>query len=131
MNLGKDRHLLTPALPLLPVVYNPCREKGKQGERAGAAPQDRHMTIGTQDKAEIIARFAQAPGDTGSAEVQVALLTGRINELNKHLQVHKKDVHSRRGLLLMVGQRRKFLKYLADRNYPKYQEVIQALGLRK
>jgi small subunit ribosomal protein S15 len=81
------------------------------------------MTIGTQDKAEIITRFAQRPGDTGSAEVQIALLTSRINELNKHLQVHKKDVHS--------GQRRKFLKYLADRNYPKYQEVIQALGLRK
>lgn len=89
------------------------------------------MSIGTQEKAEIITRFAQRPGDTGSAEVQIALLTHKINDLNKHLSVHKKDVHSRRGLLMMVGQRRKFLKYLADRNYPKYQEVIQALGLRK
>jgi small subunit ribosomal protein S15 len=58
-------------------------------------------------------------------------LTHRINELNRHLAVHKKDVHSRRGLLTMVGARRKFLKYLSKRDYPKYQEVIQALGLRK
>jgi small subunit ribosomal protein S15 len=89
------------------------------------------MSIDPEDKAGIIQRFQQQAGDTGSAEVQVALLTHRINELNKHLALHKKDVHSRRGLLMMVGARRKFLKYLSRRNYAKYQEVIQALGLRK
>jgi small subunit ribosomal protein S15 len=89
------------------------------------------MSLVTEDKAGIIERFRQHEGDTGSAEVQVALLTARINELNKHLSLHKKDNHSRRGLLLMVGQRRKFLNYLQKRDYAKYQEVIQALGLRK
>lgn len=89
------------------------------------------MSIVAEDKAGIITKFQHHGTDTGSAEVQVALLTARINDLNKHLTVHKKDHHSRRGLLLMVGQRRKLLNYLQHRNYPKYQEVIQALGLRK
>jgi small subunit ribosomal protein S15 len=89
------------------------------------------MSLDREQKTEIIEKFQHHAGDTGSAEVQVALLTNRINELNGHLQVHKKDHHSRRGLLLMVSQRRKFLNYLQKRNYPKYQEVIQALGLRK
>ena len=89
------------------------------------------MTLDRESKTEIIGRFQHHEGDTGSAEVQVALLTNRINELNRHLGVHKKDHHSRRGLLLMVSQRRRFLTYLQKRNYPKYQEVIRALGLRK
>ncbi|MCH7471583.1 30S ribosomal protein S15 [bacterium] len=79
----------------------------------------------------VIAEFQHHAKDTGSAEVQVALLTQRILELNKHLTQHKKDNHSRRGLLLMVSKRRKFLAYLQKRNYPKYLEVIKALGLRK
>jgi small subunit ribosomal protein S15 len=89
------------------------------------------MTLDRTDKADVIRQFQHHEGDTGSAEVQVALLTNRIAELNRHLQDHKKDKHSRRGLLLMVSQRRKFLAYLQKKNYPKYQEVIQALGLRK
>jgi small subunit ribosomal protein S15 len=89
------------------------------------------MSLDQEAKAGIVQQFQQHGKDTGSAEVQVALLTNRINELNKHLSVHKKDVHSRRGLLLMVSQRRRFLSYLQKKNYAKYQEVIKALGLRK
>jgi small subunit ribosomal protein S15 len=89
------------------------------------------MATDTEVKAGLLRQFQQHPKDTGSVEVQIALLTQRINDLNGHLQEHKKDKHSRRGLLLMVGHRRKFLAYLQKRDYPKYQEVIQALGLRK
>lgn len=89
------------------------------------------MTMDPEVKAGVIQRFQLNPKDTGSVEVQIALLTQRINELNEHLSEHKKDKHSRRGLLLMVGKRRKFLAYLQRKDYGKYQEVIQALGLRK
>ena len=89
------------------------------------------MPYTATEKSAVVKDYQRAANDTGSPEVQVALLTARINDLNKHLLVHKKDHHSRRGLLLMVGQRRKLLNYLQHRNYPKYQEVIQALGLRK
>ncbi len=89
------------------------------------------MTMDPEVKTGIIERFQLNPKDTGSVEVQIALLTQRIQELNEHLNEHKKDRHSRRGLLLMVGKRRKFLNYLRTRDYSKYQEVISALGLRK
>jgi len=89
------------------------------------------MSLDREQKTEIIQQFQHHGTDTGSAEVQVALLTNRINDLNRHLATHKKDHHSRRGLLLMVSQRRRFLNYLQRHNYPKYQEVIRALGLRK
>ena len=89
------------------------------------------MTMDTEAKAAIIEKFQLNPKDTGSAEVQIALLTERIKELSDHLATHKKDNHSRRGLLLMVGKRRKFLTYLRKKNYAKYQEVIKELGLRK
>ena len=89
------------------------------------------MALDTEVKAGILKNFQQHPKDTGSVEVQVALLTERITSLNKHLTEHSKDKHSRRGLLLMVGQRRKFLAYLQRKDYAKYQQVIQALGLRK
>lgn len=89
------------------------------------------MTMDKQNRAEVIKKFQLHPEDTGSIEVQIALLTQRIADLNQHLQTHKKDNHSRRGLLLMVGQRRKFLAYLQKKNYAKYQEVISSLGLRK
>ena len=82
-------------------------------------------------KQEIIQSFATKEGDTGSPEVQVALLTERINELNGHLQIHKKDHHSRRGLLKMVGQRRALLRYLKSKDLSKYNTLIQTLGLRK
>lgn len=82
-------------------------------------------------KLEIIGKYARHEGDTGSAEVQVAILTERINHLNDHLKTHKKDHHSRRGLLLMVGQRRGMLNYLHDTDITRYRALIASLNLRK
>jgi small subunit ribosomal protein S15 len=89
------------------------------------------MALQAEEVAAAIQPFQHHGTDTGSIEVQIALLTKRINDLNEHLATHKKDNHSRRGLLMMVGQRRKFLAYLQKKEYAKYQSVIQALGLRK
>ncbi len=86
------------------------------------------MTI---DKSSIIAEYGRHEGDTGSPEVQVALLTERINHLNEHLKLNKKDHHSRRGLLLMVGQRRGLLDYLKKTDIESYRSLIAKLGLRK
>ena len=83
------------------------------------------------EKNEIIAKFANHEGDTGSPEVQIALLTQRINHLNEHLKVHKQDNHSRRGLLKMVGKRRGLLDYLKAKDIERYRTIIEALGLRK
>ena len=83
------------------------------------------------DKKEIIAKFATHEGDTGSPEVQIALLTERINHLNQHLLSHKQDNHSRRGLLKMVGQRRGLLAYLKKIDIERYRALIEKLGLRK
>ena len=82
-------------------------------------------------KSEIIAKYATHEGDTGSPEVQIALLTSRINHLNEHLKTHKKDHHSRRGLLKMVGQRRGLLNYLKEKDIERYRTLINELGLRK
>ena len=82
-------------------------------------------------KSEIIATYAQHEGDTGSPEVQIAVLTNRINELNEHLKVHKKDHHSRRGLLKMVGHRRNLLAYLQKKDIERYRSIIARLGIRK
>ncbi len=82
-------------------------------------------------KQEVIAKYGRQEGDTGSPEVQIALLTGRINHLNDHLKMHKKDHHSRRGLLLMVGQRRGLLDYLKSNDIEAYRKLIVDLGLRK
>ena len=82
-------------------------------------------------KEDIIAKYATHEGDTGSPEVQIALLTQRINHLNEHLKVHKKDHHSRRGLLKMVGQRRGMLNYLKEKDIERYRALIAELGLRK
>ena len=82
-------------------------------------------------KTEIIEKYAQKPGDTVSPEVQVALLTYRINHLNEHLKENKKDSHSRRGLLKMVGRRRGLLKYLRDKDIERYRSLISSLNLRK
>ncbi|WAM32616.1 30S ribosomal protein S15 [Caldicellulosiruptor naganoensis] len=84
-----------------------------------------------EQKQEIIRKFQLHESDTGSPEVQIALLTERINRLNEHLQIHKKDFHSRRGLLKMVGQRRKLLNYLKKYDINRYRELIEKLGLRK
>ena len=83
------------------------------------------------EKNEIISKFATHEGDTGSPEVQIALLTQRINHLNEHLKLHKHDNHSRRGLLKMVGKRRGLLDYLKAKDIERYRAVIEALGLRK
>ena len=83
------------------------------------------------EKNEIISKFATHEGDTGSPEVQIALLTYRINHLNDHLKVNKQDNHSRRGLLKMVGKRRGLLDYLKAKDIERYRAVIEALGLRK
>ena len=83
------------------------------------------------EKNEIIAKFATHEGDTGSPEVQIALLTERINHLNDHLKEHKHDNHSRRGLLKMVGKRRGLLDYLKEKDIERYRAIIEALGLRK
>lgn len=82
-------------------------------------------------KNEIINKFKRHEGDTGSSEVQIALLTDRINHLNDHLKLHKKDHHSRRGLLMMVGKRRGLLNYLMAEDIQRYRDIIEKLGLRK
>ena len=82
-------------------------------------------------KQEIIAKYGRKEGDTGSPEVQIALLTGRIQELTEHLKVHKKDHRSRRGLLMMVGQRRSLLDYLKKTDIERYRAIVASLGLRK
>lgn len=83
------------------------------------------------EKSEIIAKFATHEGDTGSPEVQIALLTARINHLNEHLKEHKQDNHSRRGLLKMVGRRRGLLDYLKETDIERYRAIVAALELRK
>ncbi|MCP5141630.1 MAG: 30S ribosomal protein S15 [Gammaproteobacteria bacterium] len=89
------------------------------------------MAISTEQKAQIVADNARGTGDTGSPEVQVALLTARINDLTGHFADHKKDHHSRRGLLRMVNQRRKLLDYLKGKDQGRYQDLIAKLGLRR
>jgi small subunit ribosomal protein S15 len=84
-----------------------------------------------ETKAGIIKQFAVQEGDTGSPEVQIALLTERINHLNEHLKNHQKDFHSRRGLLMMVGKRRGLLNYLKKKDIDRYREVLKNLNLRK
>ena len=89
------------------------------------------MSISIEDKADIIKKFATKEGDTGSPEVQVAILTTRINNLTGHFKDHKKGNHSRRGLLKMVSQRRRLLDYLKSRDADRYQALIKELGLRR
>jgi len=89
------------------------------------------MAVADINKSDIVSQFQRAAGDTGSPEVQVALLTSRINELTGHFKTHQKDHHSRRGLLRMVSRRRKLLDYLKGRNPDAYRALIGKLGLRK
>ena len=87
--------------------------------------------ISKELKSQIIDKYKKEEKDTGSPEVQIAILTERINELTEHLKVHKKDNHSRRGLLKMVGKRRNLLNYLAKKDINRYREIVNQLGLRK
>ncbi|MFN4309748.1 MAG: 30S ribosomal protein S15 [Ferrovibrio sp.] len=89
------------------------------------------MTITAERKTALVSEFATKKGDTGSPDVQVALLTERINNLTEHFKTHKKDVHSRRGLLMMVSKRRSLLDYLKRTDPARYDALIQRLGLRK
>lgn len=89
------------------------------------------MSLTKERKQELIERFGSGPGDTGRTEVQVALLTERINQLTGHLRTHRKDHHSRRGLLMLVGQRRRLLGYLQRTDLERYRTVIRELGLRR
>ena len=89
------------------------------------------MPLKTKEKTKVIEKFRVHDKDTGSTEVQVAVLTERINQLTEHLKTHKKDNHSRRGLLGMVSQRKKFLDYLKEENLRKYNSLIKKLGLKK
>lgn len=89
------------------------------------------MTLTKDDKTKIIGEYARSAGDTGSAEVQIAVLTSRIADLTEHLKIHKADHHSRRGLLKMVGQRRRLLDYLKGDDIDRYRDLIARLGLRR
>ena len=89
------------------------------------------MALSVSDKQSVIDNYKLHENDTGSPEVQVAILTRRINDLTEHLKIHKRDHHSRRGLLKMVGQRRALLNYLKGRDFSRYRVLIESLGLRK
>ncbi len=89
------------------------------------------MSITAERKTELVKEYATNEGDTGSPEVQVAILSERINNLTEHLKTHKKDFHSRRGLLMMVGQRRRLLDYLKSKKQERYDDLIKRLGLRR
>ncbi|MBW1677559.1 MAG: 30S ribosomal protein S15 [Deltaproteobacteria bacterium] len=89
------------------------------------------MALAVEEKKTLIDRFKLHETDTGSPEIQIALLTQRISQLNEHFKIHRKDHHSRRGLLKVVGQRRRLLNYLKNKDITRYREVIKALGLRK
>lgn len=88
------------------------------------------LSISKERTAELVAEFGKGEGDTGSAEVQVAILTERIRNLTEHLKVHKKDNHTRRGLMMLIGKRRGMLKYIKSRNIEEYRELIKKLGIR-
>ena len=89
------------------------------------------MPLDSATKQQIVSEFGTVPGDTGSPEVQVAMLTRRISDLTEHLKTHRHDHHSRRGLLLLVGQRRRLLQYLQDKDIQRYRSLIERLGLRR
>jgi small subunit ribosomal protein S15 len=89
------------------------------------------MTLTQEKKREFVEKFGDGPADTGKTEVQIAMLTERINDLTEHLRAHKKDHHSRRGLLMLVGRRRRFLNYLQRTDLERYRELVRELGLRK
>ena len=89
------------------------------------------MTLTVEEKREVIAKFGKTEADTGSPEVQIALLTRRINQLTEHLREHRHDHHSRRGLLMLVGQRRRLLNYLQSKDLDRYRGLIRELGLRR
>jgi small subunit ribosomal protein S15 len=113
------------------LPYAEFRESPTRYTAYGGCEKRRWIMIDQIKKSEIINEYKNKEGDTGSPEVQVAILTYRINDLNEHLKIHKKDHHSRRGLLKMVGQRRNLLNYLKNKDLNRYRALIGRLGLRK
>jgi small subunit ribosomal protein S15 len=101
------------------------------GEACLPEPKESSVALAAETKKQIISEYGSAEGDTGSPEVQIALLTQRIRDLTEHLKAHKHDHHSRRGLLLLVGQRRRLLNYLAKTDISRYRSIIERLGLRR
>jgi small subunit ribosomal protein S15 len=95
------------------------------------ARSDIDMSLTKEKKSELIDKYGRSSGDTGSAEVQIALMTERINELTDHLRGHAKDHHSRRGLLMLVGKRRRMLRYLERSDLERYRSLVSELGLRR
>ena len=89
------------------------------------------MSLSSENKSKIVAEYARGDNDTGSPEVQIALMSAQISELTEHFDEHKKDIHSRQGLLKMVSKRRKLLDYLKDKDQVRYRELIKRLGLRR
>jgi small subunit ribosomal protein S15 len=89
------------------------------------------MSVTAERKQELVAKFGRGDGDTGTTEVQIALLTERINDLTQHLRMHGKDHHSRRGLLMLVGRRRRMLRYLQRKDVERYRALVAELGLRR
>jgi small subunit ribosomal protein S15 len=96
-----------------------------------SAPEGNAMPLDSAVKAQIVAEYGTKPGDTGSPEVQIAMLTKRIQDLTEHLKMHKHDHHSRRGLLILVGQRRRLLQYLVKTDIARYRSIIEKLGIRR
>ena len=111
-------------------AWNPAPSMAEAGGRSSATVSP-PMTLTVEKKQEIVSKHGRSPGDTGSAEVQIALLTARINELTEHLRTHTKDHHSRRGLLMLVGKRRRLLGYLQRTDLDRYRALIKELGLRR
>ena len=108
-----------------------AKARGPEHGPRSCYPATSHMTMTAEEKAELTAKFGKDEKDTGATEVQIALLTSRINHLTEHLREHKHDHHSRRGLLMLVGRRRRFLNYLQKKDLEGYRSLIRELGLRR
>src|SRR4051794_16823302 len=126
------------SLPVRAVMVNAGRLTAAR-ESSAPVPYDlgpdqrrsSQLALASDEKNKIIAEYATTEGDTGSPEVQIAVLTKRINDLTEHLKIHKHDHHSRRGLLMLVGRRRRLLKYLQAQDIERYRSIVQRLGLRR
>jgi small subunit ribosomal protein S15 len=124
---------LATGAPRAPTLQNASTFRRDEDRWSAAAPNTKESSVAlAQDvKKQIITEYGSGEGDTGSPEVQVALLSKRISDLTEHLKQHKHDHHSRRGLLLLVGQRRRLLNYLAKTDINRYRSIVERLGLRR
>src|SRR5450432_2711404 len=128
----RDRNAHGDTVAGIPVAYRCVSTCPRESDRGRTRKQRRSpVALDTATKNSILAEYGTSDDDTGSPEAQVAMLSKRIAELTEHLKVHKHDHHSRRGLLLLVGRRRRLLKYLAKKDINRYREVIARLGIRR